>query len=74
MAAAEESRKLLCRCGKQIAVFDVRGLQLYCRYSKETTTVPYGLAGLAEAIAFVEGLRRQSRQPRRGPRVKKNGR
>jgi hypothetical protein len=73
MAAAEESRKLLCRCGKQIAMFDVRGLQLYCRYSKETTTVPYGIAGFAEAIAFVEGLRRQGRRPAKGPRVKKSG-
>jgi len=73
MAGGEESRKLLCRCGKQIAVFDARGLQLYCRYSKETTTVPYGIAGLEEAIAFIEGLRRQGRRPAKGPRVRKNG-
>jgi hypothetical protein len=73
MAGGEEGRKLLCRCGKQIAVFDAPGLQLYCRHSKETTTVPYGIASLAEAIAFVERLRRQGRRPAKGPRVKKSG-
>ena len=54
MAAAEGSRKLLCACGKPLAVFDAKGLNLYCRFSKEPTTVPYGLAGLREAIAFVD--------------------
>jgi hypothetical protein len=29
-------------------------VNLYCRFSKETTTVPYGIAGLPEAVAFVE--------------------
>jgi hypothetical protein len=44
MAAGEESRKLLCECGKPLGIFTVRGLQLYCRFSKETTTAPYGIA------------------------------
>ena len=56
MAAAEGSRKVLCACGKPLAVFDAKGLNLYCRFSKETTTVPYGIAGLPEAIAFVNRL------------------
>ena len=67
MAAGEESRKLLCQCGKPLGVFTARGLQLYCRHSKETTTVPYGLADLEEAVAFVEQRRRQGR--RGGPRI-----
>jgi hypothetical protein len=66
MAAGEESRKLLCQCGKPVGTFTARGLQLYCRFSKETTTVPYGLAGLPEAVAFVEQRRRQGRRPRGG--------
>jgi hypothetical protein len=52
MAAAEGSRKLLCACGKPLAVFDAKGLTLYCRFSKETTTVLYGMAGLPKAMAF----------------------
>jgi len=73
MAASEGSRKLMCACGKPLAVFDARGLNLYCRFSRETTTVPYGLAGLAQAIAFVEKLRRQARRPEGGPGVRKSG-
>jgi len=69
MAAGEESRKLLCQCGKPVGTFTVRGLRLYCRYSKETTTVPYGLADLREASAFVEQRRRQGRPAGGGPRI-----
>ncbi len=69
MAAGEESRKLLCECGKPLGTFKARGFELYCRFSKETTTVPYGLADLREAIAFVEQRRRQGRRPGRGPRI-----
>jgi hypothetical protein len=65
MAAAEGSRKLLCACGKPQAVFDANGLNLYCRFSKETTTVPYGIAGLPEATAFVDKRRRRARPPER---------
>ena len=72
MAAAEGSRKLLCACGKPLAVFDAKGLNLYCRFSKETTTVPYGIAGLPEAIAFVD-KRRKARPPERRPGVPKSG-
>jgi hypothetical protein len=63
MAAGEESRKVLCDCGKPLAVFKARGLELYCRFSGETTMVPYGLANIDEAIAFVERRRRQRRGP-----------
>ena len=68
MTAAEGSRKLLCQCGKPLGVFEARGLRLYCRFSKETTTVPYGLGGLGQAIAYVEARRRQGRssEPGRG--------
>jgi hypothetical protein len=71
MAAAEGSRKLLCACGKPLAVFDAKGLNLYCRFSKETTTVPYGIAGLREAIAFVDERRRRKQECQ--PSVKKSG-
>jgi hypothetical protein len=73
MAAAEGSRKLLCACGKPLAVFDAKGLNLYCRFSKETTTVPYGLAGLPEAMAFVDKRRRKARPPERRPGVQTSG-
>ena len=73
MAAAEGSRKLLCACGKPLAVFDAKGLNLYCRFSKETTTVPYGLAGLPEAMAFVDKRRRQARPSERRPGAQKSG-
>ena len=68
MAAGEERRKLLCQCGKPLGIFTARGLELYCRFSKETTTVPYAIADLEKAIAFVEQRRRQGRRPGRGPR------
>ena len=67
MAAGEERRKLLCQCGKPLGIFSARGLELYCRISKETT-VPYAIADLQEAVAFVERRRRQGRRPGGGPR------
>jgi hypothetical protein len=74
MAATEGSRKLLCACGKPLAVFDAKGLNLYCRFSKETTTVPYGIAGLPQAVAFVEKRRRETRvAPQAGRGVRKSG-
>ena len=69
MAAGEQSRKLLCECGKPLGVFDDRGLELYCRFSKEKTVVPYGLANLQEAIAFVERRRRRGRRSGGGSRT-----
>ena len=62
MGAGEERRKLLCQCGKPLGIFTAKGLELYCRFSKETTTVPYSLSNLEEAIAFVEGRRRRGRR------------
>ena len=50
MGASEERRKLLCRCGKPLGIFTAQGLELYCRFSKETTTVPYTIRDLEEAI------------------------
>ena len=67
MAAGEERRKLLCQCGKPLGIFSARGLELYCRISKETT-VPYAIADLQEAVAFVEQRRRPGRRPGGGPR------
>ena len=64
----EERRKLLCQCGTPLGIFTAQGLELYCRLSKETTTVPYAIADLQEAIAFVEQRRRQGRRPGGGPR------
>jgi hypothetical protein len=68
MAAAEETRKLLCGCGKHLGTFTATGLRLQCRFRKDTTIVPYGLAGLRQAIAFVRSLARQFR-PASGPSV-----
>ena len=68
MGAGEERRRLLCQCGKPLGIFTAEGLELYCRFSKETTTVPYTIADLEEAIAFVEQRRRQIRRPGGGPR------
>jgi hypothetical protein len=61
MAQGEETRKLMCECGKQPGTFKARGLELYCRYCKHTTTVAYGIASLSAAIAWVERLRRRFR-------------
>jgi hypothetical protein len=63
MAAGEERRKLLCLCGKPLGIFTERGYEVYCRFSKETTTVPYGLADLRAGIAFAEQRRRHVRRP-----------
>ena len=68
MTAGEERRKLLSQCGKPLGIFTTQGLELYCRFCKETTTVPYAIADLQEAIAFVERRRRQGRRPGGGPR------
>ena len=54
MGAGEERRKLLCQCGKPLGIFTAQGLELYCRFSKETTTVPYTISNLEEPTAFVE--------------------
>ena len=64
----------MCACGKPLAVFDAKGLNLYCRFSKEATTVPYGLAGLAEAMAFVDKRWRKARPSERRPGAQKSGR
>lgn len=62
--AAEETRKLMCRCGKQLGTFTTTGLELYCRFSEHETMVPYTLTGFRQATAFVEALRRQYRRER----------
>jgi hypothetical protein len=54
MGAGEERRKLLCQCGKPLGIFTAQGLELYCRFSKESTTVPYPIGNLEESR---EGLR-----------------
>jgi hypothetical protein len=59
MAQGEETRKLMCACGKQLGTFTTRGLGLWCRFCKHTTTVPYGIASLRAANAWVERLRRR---------------
>ena len=68
MGAGEERRKLLCQCGKPLGIFTAQGLELYCRFSKETTTMPYTISNLEEAIAFVEQQRRRGRREPKGPR------
>ena len=68
MEAGEERRKLLCQCGKPLGIFTAQGLELYCRFSKEGTTVPYTIRTLEEAIAFVEGQRRRGRRRSGGAR------
>lgn len=49
MATESEERKLSCACSKQLAKFTKEGLELYCRYSKEVTTVPYGIGSFGAA-------------------------
>ena len=68
MGAGEERRKLLCQCGKPLGIFSAQGLELYCRFSKETTTVPYTVSNMEEAVAFVEKQRRRGRRETKGPR------
>jgi len=55
----EESRKLLCVCGKHHGTFTTQGLEIKCRRCKEITTVPYRLSNLQQAIAFVQRRRGQ---------------
>jgi len=69
MEAGEERRKLLCQCGKPLGIFTAQGLELYCKSSKETTTVPYTIRTLEEGVAFVEGRRRRRRRGPGGPRT-----
>jgi hypothetical protein len=58
---AKEDGPTTAPVAKPLGIFTVLGLELYCRFSKETTTVPYAIADLEEAIAFVE-RRRQGRR------------
>jgi len=51
--AEEESRKLLCVCGKHHGTFTTQGLEIKCRRCKETTTVLYRINNLEQAVAFV---------------------
>ena len=67
MGAGEECRRLICQCGKPLGIFTTQGLELYCRFSKETTTVPYSISNLEEAVAFVEKQRRRGRREPKGP-------
>jgi len=77
MTAGEGSRKLICPAGNcsrcamrtRCARSD---LNLHCHFSKETTTAPYGLAGLAQASAAIEKPRQQARRPEGGPGVRKS--
>lgn len=69
MGAGEAYRKLLCACGKPLGTFRAAGLELYCRFSKERLVVPYGLADLQQAIAFVDWRRRQGPGPGGAPRI-----
>jgi hypothetical protein len=69
MGGGEERRKLLCQCGKPLGIFTAQGLELYCRFSKETSTVPYTVSNIEEAVAFVESRRRRGRRPAGGSRT-----
>ena len=62
MGAGEERRKLLCQCSMPLGIFPAQGLELYCRFSKDSATVPYTIRNLEEAVAFVEGRRRRGRR------------
>ena len=66
--ARRGGRKLLCLCGKPLGTFTARGLELYCRFSKETTTVPYNINNLEAGVAFAERRWRQRRRPDQGRR------
>ena len=78
----EESRKLLCLCGKHHGTFTTEGLTIKCRHCGETTTVPYRIKNLQEAKAFVQERRGQAWRPEirpkgvpksRRPDVRKSG-
>ena len=45
MGRGEERRKLLCQCGKPLGIFTAQGLELYCRFSKESCAC--GSSGVA---------------------------
>jgi hypothetical protein len=71
----EESRKLLCVCGKHHGTFTTEGLGIKCQRCKETTTVPYRIKNLQEAKAFAQERRGQARRPEtRPPNVPKSRR
>jgi hypothetical protein len=71
----EESRKLLCVCGKHHGTFTMQGLDIVCRHCKGTTTVPYLIKNLQEAKAFVQERRVLARRPKTGlPNVPKRRR
>ena len=59
----EESRKLLCLCGKHHGTFTTEGLEIKCRRCKETTIVPYRISNLEQAKAFVRRRRGKGRGP-----------
>jgi hypothetical protein len=63
----EESRKLLCSCGKHLGTFTAQGLGIKCRRCPDTTIVPYGISNLQQAISFVQRRRRRGRGPEEGP-------
>jgi hypothetical protein len=67
----EESRKLLCLCGKH-GTFTTHGLEIVCRRCKEATTVPYRISTLEQAAVFVQRRRGQARRPDIGPGVPKS--
>jgi len=68
----EESRKLLCLCGKHHGTFTAEGLGIKCRRCDETTTVPYRISTLEQAVVFVQRRRGQARRPDIGPGVPKS--
>ena len=59
----EESRKLLCLCGKHHGTFTTEGLGIKCRRCKATTVVPYRISTLEQAKAFVQRRRGKGRGP-----------
>ena len=59
----EESRKLLCACGKHHGTFTTEGLGIKCRRCKVTTVVPYRISSLEQAKAFVQRRRGKGRGP-----------
>ena len=65
----EESRKLLCLCGKHHGTFTKDGLGIKCRRCDETTIVPYRISNLEQAKAFVQRRRGQARRPDSRPGV-----
>jgi len=68
----EEGRKLLCPCGKHHGTFTTEGLGIKCRGCDETTTVPYWISTLEQAVVFEQRRRGQARRPDIGPGVPKS--